>query len=132
MGDRLQVDFRYVYKSVDAGGEIDEGAELRQAHDGSLDHAPRPVGVDDVVPGVRCRRLDREGDLGSAVLLFLYPEHLDADHLSDGQDVGGVLHAGMRNLGNVYKSVDAAQVDEGAEALETENRSVDFHTLAQL
>ena len=65
----------------------------------------------DAVPRVGLELLDAERD---AVRLVVELEDLDLDGLADVDDLGRVVDAPPRHVGDVQQAVDAAEVDEGA------------------
>ena len=68
--------------------------------------APREIG-----PGVRAELLEAERN---AIALAVELEHFDFELLADADDLGRMLDALPRHVGDVQQAVDAAQVDERA------------------
>ena len=52
-------------------------------------------------------------------------EDLDVQFLADGEHVGGLVHAAVRNVGHVQHAVHAADVDEGAVIEQAAHRAAD-------
>ena len=104
---------RDVDQAVDALGDLDEGAELRQVADLALDDRALGVGVVELLPGVALGLAQRQAD---APLIHV---ELGDDRLhlvADLEDLGRVDDLlGPRHLADVDQPFDALlDLDEGA------------------
>ena len=96
---------------LDPGLQLDEGAVI-----GDVGHPPGVLGADrvlgfDAVPRIRLELLHAQAD---ALRFKIEADHLDIDRLADAQNLGGVVDAAPRDIGDVQQSIDLAQIDEGA------------------
>ncbi len=100
-----------VDQALDPRLELDEGAVV-----GDVGHAAGELGADRVldrhrVPRVGLQLLHAEAD-ALGVLVDLDDLHLE--RLADRDDLGGVVDAPPRHIGDVQEAVDAAEVHERA------------------
>src|SRR5208282_4237159 len=108
-----RLDFADVAEALDAGGELDEGAEIRQAHHLAFDHFADLVRGHPVGPDV-VDLLDAEGE---AAVLHVDLEDLGLDGFALAQNLAGVLRfIAPTDVGDVDQALDALlDFDEGAE-----------------
>src|ERR1051326_8030044 len=81
---------------------------------GDVDHSPDHSAVDPITlrhrfPRVRIELLDAQRDALPAAIEL---QHLDGDLIPDMQNLGGMIQAAVRHVGDVQEPVDAAQIDE--------------------
>jgi hypothetical protein len=89
---------------------------IRPSIPGDVGHAALELGAlrvagGDALPRIREQLLDAERD---AVGLVVDLDDLDLDRLANGHDLGRMVHAAPRHVGDVKQAVDAAEIDEGA------------------
>ena len=101
-----------VHEPLDAGEDLDEGAERDDLRDLPVDDVALGVGVDHLLPRVGLRLLEAERD---ALALAVDVEHLDLDRLADLEHLGRVVHVAPGELRDVDQAVHPVEVDEGAE-----------------
>ena len=101
-----------VDEALDAGDDLDEGAEGDDLGHLALERGAGAVGVEDRLPRVLLRLLEAERD---PLAVAVDVEHLDLDRLADLEDLGRVVDVAPGDLGDVDQAVDALEVDEGAE-----------------
>jgi hypothetical protein len=118
-----------VHQALDAVLELHEGAVVGDVGDPALDvAADRVLGLD-ALPRIALELLHAEADaLGLGVDL----DDLDLDRLADGQDVGGMVDALPRDVGDMQQAVDAAEIDEGAVIGDVLDHAVDDLALGQV
>src|SRR5438132_2282046 len=102
---------RNVEQAFDAVTNLEEGTVLLDLGDLALDDGARRKPLFDVIPRVLAELAQAEGNTrGVGVEL----DDLDADVLTDLEDVSDVRHPVPRQLGDVDQAVSGTQVDEGA------------------
>ena len=100
-------------QAFDALLELDEGAEIGQADHLAGDLLAGGVFLLDVLPGVFGELLKAEGDL-LVPFVEIQDDHLDL--LADGEELRGMAGLPPGHVRDVEQTLDAADVDEGAEA----------------
>ena len=111
-----------VHEALDAGDDLDEGAERDDLRDAPLDDVALLVGVDHLLPRVGLRLLEPERD---PLALAVDVEHLDLDLLPDLEQLGRMVHVAPGELGDVDEAVDALEVDERPEVDDVRDRALD-------
>ena len=101
-----------VDEPFDALFDSNEGSVGHQIDHGSLHAATDRVLLLDLLPGGGFKLLESEGDL---LLLAIDVEDLDFHLLSDADDLGRMIDPAPAHVGDVKKTVDSTEVDEGAE-----------------
>ena len=120
-------------------GDVDQALDARlQLHEravvGDVGHAALELGVDrvaggDALPRIGQQLLDAERD---AVRLVVDLDDLDLDRLADGHDLGRMVHAAPRHVGDVQQAVDAAEIDERTVLGDVLDDAVDDLTLFEV
>ena len=101
-----------VDQALDAGQDLDEGAEGDDLGDLALDDVALLVLVEDPLPRVLLGLLEAQRD---PLAVAVDVEHLDPDRVADREHLGGMVDVAPGELGDVDQAVDALEVDEGAE-----------------
>jgi len=115
-------ELRDVHQALDAGEDLDEGAERDHLRHLPLDDVLLAVAVEHQLPGIRLCLLQAERDpLPVAVDI----EHLHLDRLADLEHLRWVVHVAPRQLGDVDQAVHAVEIDERAEVDDVRDRAVD-------
>ena len=98
-------------KTVDAGDDPCKCAEGGETDDLSLDHAAYGIILPEDLPGIVLVSSVAERDL-----LILSVESLDVNvnFLTDAEYFGGILDTLPGHLGDMYHTVNAADIDECA------------------
>ena len=99
-------------ESVDARLHFDEETEVSGANDAAAELRAGRITIGDVAPGIGLLILHRERDALAVVFDF---DDFDAHFLSDRDDFVRIGDAAAAHFGDVQQSIDAAEVDEGAE-----------------
>ena len=104
---------RDVHQAVDALLHFDEGAEVGEVADATLDDRADGEAVVQRQPGIRLGLLEAEGDL---LVVLVYLQDHDLDEIADGQDLARMLDvARPGHLADVDQALDALlQLHEGA------------------
>src|SRR5207249_5593476 len=101
-----------VHQTFDSGFEFDERAVGDEVDDLAFDpRADRIFGFD-IVPGIGQFLLETEAD---SFLLAIDVEHDDVDFLADFEDFRRMTDAAPAHVSDVQQTVEAVEVDEGAE-----------------
>src|SRR5690625_212466 len=108
-----------VDQAFETGFDLDESTERSQVGDLSFDLLADVVVDQNLVPRVGDELLHRQVD---ALALQVHVKHFDADLVTHRDDVTGMVETAMGQFAAVHQSVDATEVDEGAEV-------GDFHDL---
>src|SRR5262249_25735679 len=101
-----------VNEPLDAWFELDEGAVGHHIDDLTLVPAPDWIPGGHVLPPVRHQVLQRQGYL---LALLVDGQDVDLQLFIDLDDLARIDDALPAHVGDVQKSVDATEVDEGAE-----------------
>ena len=120
--DAFPAHFAQGQQSLDAGGDFDEGAEVGGADDAAGDAV---AGLDVLAGGDPRVGLDLFHAQGDAALVGVDFEDLHADLVAGLDDVGRFFDVLIAEVGDVDESVDAAEVDEGAEFDDAGDDAVD-------
>ena len=96
-------------QAFDARLQFDERAVIGDVRDAALEPRVDRVAGGDALPRIGEELLDAERD---AVRLVVDLDDLDLDRLADGHDLGRMVHAAPRHVGDVEQAVDAAEIDE--------------------
>src|SRR6185312_11533483 len=100
--------FGDVDEAFDARFEFDEGAVVGDVGDAALHFGADRILRFDAFPRIALQLLHAEGD---AVRLVIDLDDLNLHRLPNGEHVGRVIDAPPRNVGDVQKAVDAAEID---------------------
>src|SRR5690606_36617509 len=100
-----------VDEALDPRLELHEGAVVGDVGDGALDLLADRVLAADAFPRIALELLHAGRD---AVGLLVDADDLHLDGLADRQDLGRVVDAPPRHVGDMQQAVDAAEVDERA------------------
>src|SRR5581483_5106558 len=111
-----------VDEPLDAGEDLDEGAERDDLRDAPLDDVALGVAVEHLLPRVALRLLEAERD---PLAIAVDVEHLDLHRLADLEHLGRVVHVAPGELGDVDQTVHPVEVDEGAEVDDVRDLPVD-------
>ena len=111
-----------VNEPLDAGHDLDEGAEGDDLRDLALDDVALVVLVEDLLPGIALGLLEPERD---PLPLAVDVEHLDLDGLADLEHLARMVHVRPGELGDVDQAVHAVEVDEGAEVDDVRDLALD-------
>src|SRR6185437_15215524 len=116
-----------VAETLDALGDLDEGAELRGAQNLAVNDVADAVLLEERVPHVRLKLLDAQGE---AAVLGLDAKHDSLDLLTLLEHFGGMLDAlGPGEVADVDEAVDAVlDFDEGAEVGKVADAALDDST----
>jgi hypothetical protein len=121
--------FGDVDQALDARLQFDEGAVVGDVGDAALEAgADRIFGLD-ALPRVVEQLLHAERD---AVGLVVDLDDLDLHLLADVEHLGGMIDASPGDIGDMQKSVDAAEIDEGAVIGDVLDHAVDDLTLFEV
>ena len=104
--------FRDVNEAFDPLLELDESAVVGDADHLALGLRALGETLVDHLPWMRRQLLEPEGD---ALAFAVVVEDLDLDAVADGDHLGRMADAAPGHVGDVQQTVDAPQVDEGAE-----------------
>ena len=99
-------------QALDAVVDAHERTERDELGDLARDDLADRVGPGEVLPRVLLGRLERQGD---TLAVHVDVEHLDGDPVADLDDLGRVVDVLPGQLGDVDKTVDAAEVHERTE-----------------
>ena len=111
-----------VHEALDAGHDLDEGAEGDDLRDLALDGVALVVALEHLLPGIGLRLLEAERD---PLALAVDVEHLDLHVLADLEHLGRMVDVRPRELGDVDQAVHPVEVDEGAEVDDVRDLAVD-------
>ena len=103
---------RDVDQALDAVSNLDEGTERDQLRDPAIDQLADLVALDELLPGVLLRGLERKADAFAAAIDV---EHLHLDLVTNGDDAARVVDVLPGELRDVDQPVHATQVHEGSE-----------------
>ena len=112
-----------VDEALDAGQDLDEGAEGDDLGDLAVDRVALLVLVQDLLPRVLLGLLQAQGD---PLAVAVDVEHLDVDGVADREDLGRMVDVAPGELGDVDQAVDALQVHEGAEVDDVRDLALDL------
>ena len=87
--DVVRCELGDVHEPLDAGKDLDEGAERDDLRHAALDDVVLAVRVDHLLPRIRLRLLQAERD---ALTVAVDVEHLDLHRLADVEHLGRVVH----------------------------------------
>ena len=118
-----------VHQALDGLAQLDEGAERDGLGDLAVDDGADRVALDQLDPRILGGLLQTQGD---ALALQIDVQNLDLDLVADLDDLGRMVDVVPGQLGDVDQTVDAAQVNEGAEVDDAGNRALETHALGQL
>ena len=118
-----------VDETLHAVAEVDEGTEGDELGDGTLDDGADRVLLDEGAPRILGGLLEAEGD---ALAVEIDVENLNLDLLADLDDLGGMVDMVPGELGDVHETVDAAEVDEGAEVDDRGHGALEAHADLEL
>src|SRR3569623_643159 len=113
-----------VHESFDSRHELDERAVVRDRDDLPLHARADRILLGHILPRIALELLEAERD---ALALPVDVENLDLELLTDVHQLGRMRAASPRHVGDVEKTIHAAQVDECAEV-----RDVLAHALPHL
>src|SRR5690348_6464176 len=111
-----------VDEPLDAGQDLDEGAERADLGHLALDLIALAVRVQHLLPWIRLGLLETQGD---ALALAVDVEHLDLDVLADLEHLGRMVDVAPGQLADVDQPVHPVEVDEGAEIDDVRDLAVD-------
>ena len=117
--------FRYVDKTFYARSNFDECSVI--GHDGNFSFdfvAHFEIGIESI-PGVRSKLFQTESD---TFLLVVEVENNDIELLVERNDFFGVAYAAPRQVGDVDKTIDTAEVDEHAVRGDILDRTFEYLT----
>ncbi len=101
-----------VDQALDAAFELDERPVIGDRHDLAAHLRAARVALIDALPRIRRELLETERD---PLPLAIEIEDLDLELVADGDDFRRMAHAAPREIGEMQKPVDAAEVHERAE-----------------
>src|SRR5262249_23214313 len=111
-----------VHEPLDAGQDLDEGAEGDDLRHGALHDVALLVAFEHLLPGIALCLLEPERD---ALPLAIDVEHLNLDRLPDLEHLGRVVDVAPRKLGDVDEAVHPVEIDERAEVDDVGDRALD-------
>ena len=117
-----------VHEALDAGEDLDEGAEGDDLRHAALDDVVLAVRVEHLLPGVGLGLLETERD---PLALAVDVEHLDLHGLTDLEHLGRMVHVAPGELGDVDQAVHPVEVDEGAEVDDVRDLALDHVARAE-
>ena len=117
-----------VHEALDAGEDLDEGAEGHDLRDAPLDDVVLVVVLDHLLPRVGLRLLEAERD---PLAVPVDVEHLHLDRLPDLEHLGRVVDVTPGELGDVDQAVHAVEVHEGSEVDDVRDLALDHVAGAQ-
>src|SRR5262249_20656924 len=120
---------RDVDQAFDAGLELDEGAVVGDVGDAAMEAGVERILRLDALPRIVKQLLHAERD---AMRLVVDLDDLDLHGLADGQDLGRMVDATPRDVGDVQEAVDAAEVDERTVIGDVLDDAVDHLTLFEV
>ena len=100
-----------VDQALDARLQLHERAVIGDVRDAALELRADRIAGGDALPRIGEELLDAERD---AVRLVVDLDDLHLHRLADVHDLGRVVHAPPRHVGDVQEAVDAAEIDERA------------------
>src|SRR5262249_18719567 len=101
-----------VHEPLDAGEDLDEGAEGDHLRHAPLDDVTLVVVLEHLLPRIVLGLLETQRD---PLPLTVDVEPLDLDRLADLEDLRRMIDVRPGQLGDVDQAVHAVEVDEGAE-----------------
>src|SRR5262249_34823258 len=114
-------------QALDAGQDLDEGAEGDNLGHLASEDVAGPVRTDHTLPGVLLGLLEAKRD---ALAIAIDVEDFDPHGVADRDHLGGMVDVAPGKLGDVDQAVDAIEIDEGAEVDDVGNLAL--HDLAGL
>ena len=111
-----------VDEALDAGDDLDEGAERDDLGHLALEDVAGPVLVEHPLPRVLLGLLEPERD---PLAVAVDVEHLDPHRLADREHLRGMVDVAPGELGDVDQAVDPVEVDEGAEVDDVRDLALD-------
>ena len=111
-----------VHEALDAGEDLDEGAERDDLRHAALDDVALAIAVEHLLPRVGLRLLEAQRD---SLPLTVDVEHLDVDGLADLEHLGRVVDVRPGELRDVDQAVHPVEVDERAEVDDVGDRPLD-------
>src|SRR5262249_24736439 len=100
-----------VDQALNARLKLDEGAVVGDVGDRAFEARSHRIFDDDAFPRVGFELLDAKAD---ALGLGIDPDDLHLHRIANIHDLGRMVDASPRHVGDMQKPVDAAEVDEGA------------------
>ena len=116
-------------QAFDARLQFDERAVIGDVRHAALELGADRVAGGDALPRIGQELLDAERD---AVRLVVDLDDLDLDRLADVHDLGRMVHAAPRHVGDVEQAVDAAEIDERTVLGDVLDHAVDDLTLFEV
>ena len=101
-----------VHQALDALVDAHERAERNELGDLARHNLTHAVGACEVLPRIFLGCLQRQGD---ALAVHVDVENLDSDLLANLDNLGRMVDVLPGQLGHVHETVDAAEINEGAE-----------------
>src|SRR3569833_4225557 len=98
-------------EAVEPRLEFDEGSEITDARDRSLDAGADYVLLRGERPGIGLKLLEAERNPLLARIDF---QNFDVELLADRKNIRRLVHPPVRDVGNMQHAVDAADVNESA------------------
>src|SRR4051812_12919102 len=117
-----------VDEALDARLELDEGAIFGDVGDPAAERAADRIFGGRTLPRIRLELLHAERN---ALSLAVDADDLHLHRVADVEDLGRVIDALVRNVGDVKQAVDAPQIDEGAVIGDVLDHTLDHLTLGQ-
>ena len=118
-----------VNQTLDVVAKLDEGAERNNLGDLAINDGAHGVALDELQPRILGGLLQAERD---ALALQVDVENLNLNLVANLDDLGRMVDMVPRQLGDVNQTVDAAQVNEGAEVDDGGNGALEAHALDEL
>ena len=103
--------FRDVDEALDAGLDLDEGAEVGEAGDSAGDALANLIFALRGLPRLGLKLFEAERKLFRVRIDF---EDADLDLLADGEHVFGLVDAAPRDVADMEQAIDAAEINECA------------------
>ena len=118
-----------MYKTFYAGSDFKECAIIGHDNNFAIDLVANLKLCVESIPGMGLELLEAEGD---ALLLVIEVENDDIEFLVEFDNFAGMVHATPGKVGDVYKTVDTAKVDEYAIGGDVLDSSFEHLTLFEL
>ena len=115
---------RQMNQTVEPRFEFDKGAEIGDARYRALDPIAGVILIRRADPGVRLQLFQTQRD---ALLRGIDLENLHVELLADRESVGRLIHAPVRNIGDMQHAVHPADIDESPVIEQAAHRAMHHH-----
>ena len=125
----LHCHLRDVNETLNVVAQFDEGAERNDLGHATINDGVDRINLNELDPRIFRGLLETEGD---ALTLQIDIEYFNLNLFVDLNDLRRMVDMALRELGDVDKTVDTAEVDECAEVDDRGNGALEAHALREL